>query len=150
MEKIDAELIKNYRAMKVERADIAFRINQIQEEIDKYGQQLEIDTVRGGTGGKKRFTVEGINNKEYSRKQTELQAHRLKLARLEEEIKENIGEVERTIDKIENPEKRMIIRLHYMDGLSWKKTAERMGEGYTEDAVRMTAKRCMRKMSVKK
>lgn len=148
--KIDTELIENYRAMKIERNDISQRIKRIEKELDVYGQQSERDVVKGGRGGEQRYTVEGVNDRGYSSKRTELQEYKLKLEQVERAIKRDIGTVERTINEIGSPEKRTIIRLHYMDGLSWKLTAERMGGGYTEDAVRISAKRYLRKLREKK
>ena len=108
--KIDTELIENYRAMKIERNDISQRIKRIEKELDVYGQQSERDVVKGGRGGEQRYTVEGVNDRGYSSKRTELQEYKLKLEQVERAIKRDIGAVERTINEIGSPEKRTIIR----------------------------------------
>ena len=85
--------------------------------------------------------MDGTKDKNYSRRKTVLQQSKLRLQKIEEDLDEMLGAVEEEIMKVPSAEKRMIIRLHYQDGLSWTQTARELGPGYTGDAIRISTTR---------
>lgn len=146
---MDTKLIKEYRELKLERKDIANRIAKLEKELDELGQQPVRDKVRGGEGGKEGYTVEG-KGRDYSNKKTALQTSRMRLGRIEQELDERLKEVEEFIERVPSGFQRIALRLHYQDGLSWNKTAEKLGQGYTGDAVRISTTRYLKKIERKK
>ncbi len=52
-----------------------------------------------------------------------------------------LNRLNRYIAEVEDSETRQILSLRFVSGLTWRQVAASMGEGYTEDAVRMKADR---------
>ena len=91
------------------------------------------------------FKIEGLPTAEYNRQKSLLLARKLELENLKKKL-ENMTEVaEIYIFSIDDSECRRIAAFRYIDKLSWKKVAEQMGSGHTEDSCRKTLERYMKK-----
>lgn len=104
--------LKTYRAIKQERDDIQRRREDL--EAAMYGtrsQQLD-GMPRGGSG------ANGILEAQIDRKD-ELRA--MYLAK-EAELDDALYAIEQAIEKLD-PTQRTLVRLHYIDGLTWEQVA---------------------------
>lgn len=135
---MEEKLLKQYRHLVME-------IRDIDRRITKHNQtEAQRDMVRGGYGGTQRFGIEGQSETlEKSRLQMEILQKKKKRAELETRT----AAVEAFIDGVEDSRMRQILRLRYMDGMSWNETAKYIGEPGQEDAVRISCSRFLRKQS---
>ena len=137
---MDKNVLVQYCEMKEEIKDIRRRI----EKLDRFLADPPIvsDTVKGtrkdGTIGP--IKVTGIPDPEISRKQRARERYRKLLEAKETELLELMGQAEEYISSIEKSELRIMLRLYYIDGLTWMQVAHRMNRifpkrsrGYTED-----------------
>lgn len=145
---MDSEAIKQYGTLKREQLDIKCRIEGIEQRLNRLNCTETVGTVRGGAGGKHRYEVEG-NTEAYSRTKTALLDNKYRLQQINAQLIDTINRVEDCIANVASAEKRLILRLHYQDGLRWQEVAERMGAGYTGDAVRIAASRALREIDRK-
>ena len=102
------------------------------------------DIVKGGSGGREKIKVEGFPDKEYSKKKTLLLQKNMRLWEIEKKLETLTDSVEQYIDSIEDSRKRNIMRYRYIDGMTWRETAKKLGPGNSEDAVRMEIKRFLK------
>jgi hypothetical protein len=93
--------------------------------------------VNGGEGGIRHYRIEGFPYPEYSRKKTRLYLKKAQLETAEQELLELTNSVEEYIQSISDSRVRRIMRLRYIDNLSWFKVALNMGGKATEDSIRM-------------
>lgn len=140
---MDTDIIEQYRKVKKECEDLNARARMLRKELADMESGKVRDRVRGGIGGETAYIVEG-QSRAYSKKKTALQRSLLRMEQLQEWLYESLDEVETYIAAVPDPEKRLIMRLHYQDGLSWSKTARNMGEGYSPDAIRVSIMRFLR------
>ena len=61
------------------------------------------------------------------------------------ELLETLNQVEEFIASVKDSRMRRIITLRFIDNLSWNKVADRIGGGNTEDGIRMSFERFMKK-----
>lgn len=133
---VEEKLLKQYRHLVMEIKDIDRRI------ISHNRAEVKRDTVRGGYGGTQRFDIEGQSETlEKSRLQMEI----LKKKQKRVELEERTAAVEKFIDAVDDSRMRQILRLRYMDGMSWNETAKNIGELGQGDAVRISCSRFLRK-----
>jgi DNA-directed RNA polymerase specialized sigma24 family protein len=145
---MDSGIVKQYGALKREQLDIEYRIEGIKQSLERLNRTETMGTVYGGAGGKHRYEVEG-NTEAYSRSKTALLDNKYRLQQINAQLIDTINQVEDCIANVASTEKRLILRLHYQDGLKWQEVAERMGAGYTGDAVRIAASRALREIDRK-
>lgn len=133
-------------------ADLQREVIEIKKKIGELEAQIEImekeghaaDSVLGGAGGTQIFKVEGFPYPEYSRKKTLLYARKAILTELEMEVQEKLNEVETFIATVEDSHIRRIISLRFVEALSWRQVAKRMGKKYSSDVVRITFERFLK------
>ena len=136
---MDKDVLVQYREMKKEAKDLRRRI----EKLNRFLADPPIvsDTVKGtrkdGTIGP--IKVTGIPDPEISRKQRARERYRKLLEAKETELLELMGQAEEYISSIEKSELRIMLRLYYIDGLTWLQVAHRMNRifpkrsrGYTD------------------
>ena len=68
----------------------------------------------------------------------------MRLWEIEKKLETLTDSVEKYIDSIEDSRKRNIMRYRYIDGMTWRETAKKLGPGNSEDAVRMEIKRFLK------
>lgn len=132
---MDKEQLKQIRYIKTE-------IEVIQKQIDNLEPASAIDKVNGSSNHfpytKRSFTVEGIDTVEYRQKAQLLQR---KLEYKKQELTDKLIELEKFIDNIPDSLVRQIIRLRYIECLTWNKIARLVGNNNTADSVRMIVNR---------
>ncbi|MCM1326946.1 MAG: DUF4407 domain-containing protein [Bacteroidales bacterium] len=141
---MEKNLLKQYEDMKKEKEDTLRRIKETQSQLEKLNSKYHVgDCVSGGMGGTEHFKVRGFPYPEYDRKRTLLMQRQLRLDKLNKKLDEKLDEVERYIETVEDSRKRLILKLRYIDGLTWKQTAKRLGPGNQANSVRMEIERFM-------
>lgn len=148
---VTKEILDQYIVMINERNEVVKTINNLECQIEKIQKILESiecgekvkDKVCGGAGGLQSFVIEGVPTAEYSKKKTDLQRKMLKLndrqavlERLEEELENSLNDVEQWLLEIKDSRIRLIVRCKYIQGLSWKEVAKKVGGNNTEEGVK--------------
>ena len=110
---------------------------QIKDLEDKAEKQTASDVVSGSNPvfpyERRRFHIEGIDLKIYEKRLRRLR-HKLN-KRMEQLIKQR-ELLETYIASIDDSMIRLILTLRYVEGLSWRQVAHRIGGGNTPDSVR--------------
>jgi hypothetical protein len=139
---MDKGILKQYDDLRRELMDTKRRIKRNEEEIQRLTKTNMVrDTVKGGEGGTRHYTVEGFPDSEYKRKKTSLMGRRIKLEKLEKKLERMLDDVEGYIDSVGSSRKRLILRYRYIDAMSWSEIARRLGPGNNGDSVRMEISR---------
>lgn len=81
--------------------------------------------LNGKNGSKKPETVVGFDQEKYERRKETLQRK-----------KEEVKEIKEWIEAIEDGQTRCVFRMFYIEGLSWKKIAKKIGLTGNEDYPR--------------
>ena len=136
---VDEKTLKQYRHLVIEIRDIDKRIAAHNAAV------TQSDTVSGGYGGAQHFRVEGQKEREATLEKSLLQLNILSKKKKRAELELQTAAVEAFIDSIDDSRMRQIMRLRYMDGLSWNETAKCIGEFGQGDAVRVSCSRFMKK-----
>lgn len=115
------EQLNTYRELKEERDDLARRIKDL--ELEKYGPRaLRLDGMpRGGSG--QNYVLEG----QIDEGDELLALYQAKKAELEEALLA----IETAIEKL-RPRERQLVRLHYIDGLTWEQVAVAMSYSWRQ------------------
>lgn len=115
------EQLKTYTDIKKERDHLVQKIDRLEWEM--YGPRSQrLDGMPRGGSGENYVTEEQIDQK----------AELLRLLREKSrELAEALGVIERAIEKLE-PRERHLVRLHYIDGLTWEQVAVEMGYGWRQ------------------
>ena len=143
---VSKEILTQYSDLQEEVKEVRERISQTEKQIVKIEEEGNvIDTVSGGSGGIQHFKIEGFPYPEYSRKKSLLYARKTILANLELELLETLNQVEEFIASVEDSRMRRIIKLRFIDNLSWNGVANHIGGGNTEDSVKKSFYRFMEK-----
>lgn len=151
---MDKNILIQYADTRQEIKDIRRRIKETERKINKMLEgEIVSDTVQGtridGTIGSIRIT--GFPIRDYDKKQQSLIRLKRKLEITEEELMKNMTEAEEFIESIENSELRIMLRLHYIDDLTWIQTAHTMNSMfkkrvYTEAACRKRNERFFKEL----
>lgn len=143
---MEKNILKQYDSVLKEIAETDHRIRETQAKIDRMEKDGTVtDSVSGGYGGTQHFKIEGLPTTEYNRQKSLLLARKLKLENLKKRLEDMTEAVETYIFNMKDSECRRIATFRYVDKLSWKKIAEQMGSGHTEDSCRKTLERYMKK-----
>ena len=140
---MEKEILIRYCEVREEIRDLRRRIEKTEKEIDHL--DIVSDSVKGtrpdGTYGAIRIT--GYPTPEYYQKKAALERYKKLLELKETELLEEMTRAEETIESIEKPDLRMMMRLYYIDGLTWAQVAEQLNQNfqrgnrrYTEDSCR--------------
>lgn len=145
-------ILQQYTDIAIEVRDLKDRIERIEKAMQRIREEGNVkDTVSGGMGGIQHFTIEGFPNPKYARKKSTLLSNKLKLEAKVNELQQMKEDVDEFISRIDKSEIRTILRLYYIDELTWQQVANRMNEyhgkrrRYTEDNCRMKAQRFLKK-----
>ena len=150
---MDKEVLIQYCEMKQEIKDIRLRIRALDRFLEN--PPVVTDSV---TGSRRDLTIgqikiTGIPDPEYRRKERLRTRYRKLLEEKEAQLLELTCQAEAYIESIQVAEMRIMFRLYYLDGLTWKQVANRMnsmfpkrGITYSEDSCRMRNKRFFEKI----
>lgn len=143
---LEKNILKQYDSVLREITETDRRILETQAKIERMEKDGTVtDSVSGGYGGTQHFKIEGLPTAEYNRQKSLLLARKLKLENLKKKLEDMTEAVEAYIFSMKDSECRRIAAFRYIDKLSWKKVAEQMGSGHTEDSCRKTLERYMKK-----
>ena len=137
---MDKEVLIQYCEMKQEIKDIRRRIRALDRFLEN--PPVVTDSV---TGSRRDLTIgqikiTGIPDPEYRRKERLRTRYRKLLEEKEAQLLDLTCQAEAYIESIPKAEMRIMFRLYYLDGLTWKQVANRMnsmfpkrGTAYSED-----------------
>lgn len=135
---LSKEILVQYCEMIEEIKDIRRRIQKLEREIDNLSAVS--DSVKGtrpdGTYGSIR--IEGYPAPEYYRKVAAIEKYKVKLETKEAELLEMTTKAEEYIESIDSPELRIMMRLYYIDGLSYITVAHQMNSRFPKRNVKYT------------
>lgn len=124
---ITKQVLKQYRYILLENADLEKRIRRTREQLEKLESGGNVvDTVRGGEGGIQHFKIEGFPVAEYSQKKTRLQWHMLRYEKNMAVLSQIEQEVCEFLDNIPDSRTRLIFRYYYEDGMPQEQIARRI------------------------
>lgn len=156
---VSKEILKQYSDLQEECKETRKKIHDLEDKIPKIQARIDEieageivkDKVKGGEGGIQCFNIEGVPNREYEKRKTELMTKKLLLNQrkntlelLEFDILQKINDVELFIASVEDSRIRRIINLRFIEGLQWNEVAIKIGGGNTEDSVRKMYERFMK------
>ena len=128
---MDRNILKKYDALKDEQTDIRERVRRLKTEMSGLLETVASDVVMGtredGTYGP--IKIKGIPFPEYDRKRDDLQKRIARYEEISAELSSMVTEVEVYIAAVSDPRVRTIMRLKYVDGLSWRDIGRRYGKG---------------------
>lgn len=143
---MEKNILKQYDSIRKEIGETNRRIQSAKDKLRRIEEsESVVDSVSGGYGGTQHFKVEGFPCREYTKQKSILIARTAQLEELKQKLIDTQAAVETYIYSIPDSECRRIASFRYVDNLSWKRTAERMGAGYTDDACRMMLDRYVKK-----
>lgn len=125
---MEQESLRQYVAMKREIADLKGRILKLKQEVERM---------------RNNGIITHMDN--YIEKQVLKAEYIDRLNELEYNLVKKTVEIENYISEIPDSFIRQIIRYKYVDGLSWERTARKMGGYNTRDSIRMLVKRYFKK-----
>mgnify|MGYP002525525156 CR=1 FL=1 len=145
------ESLLHYCELIDEVTDTARQIEKTKSDIRRIEKQISDiesgcmvkDKVYGGEGGWQGFVIEGVPIPEYgklkivlgNRKiclQNEIDTLCIRAVMLDNER----TQVQEFISRLKDPQIRRIVTLRCINRLHWSEVAKKMGEGYTEEAVK--------------
>ena len=135
--------LREYTALIREIKQLDLRIATLEDELADMGPVPDevSDVVTRGKKGKKslgKVKVKGIQD--YTRinaKRAELRERIQRWKALQERAEASVGEIERLVSGIEDPDTRRLVGFYVLDGFpNWEQVAEEMGEGWTAEACR--------------
>lgn len=143
---VTKNILKQYTDLQEEIKEVRVRIEKTEKRLDQIESEgLVYDKVRGGEGGIQSFKIEGFPYPEYSKERNLLASRRSILENLEAELEDTVNQVETFIASVDDSRMRRIIRMRFIENLSWNRIADRIGGGNTEDSIRMAFNRFMEK-----
>lgn len=141
---VSKEILSQYCDLQDEIKEVREKIRKIEADIEKIEIEGTVkDKVKGGEGGWESFNIEGFPYPEYTKKRRILCKRKNNLKDLEDKLLETLSEVEVFISQIPDSYMRRIINYRFVDNLTWREVAIRMGSGYTDEAIRKSFYRFM-------
>lgn len=137
------ERLREFTSLRRECDENWKRILELRRQIDRMSprERYISDTVSKGKKGKKPLGVVKIeSDQDYSvinAKRAVLYRRMARWHAQTAQIADQIADIEELISHVEDVDTRRILAWYCIDGLpTWKDVADRMGEGWTEDACR--------------
>mgnify|MGYP004523820731 CR=1 FL=1 len=143
---MEKNILRQYDSILKEITDTNRRIQSAKDKLKRMEDEgAVVDSVSGGFGGTQHFKIEGMPTTEYSKQKSILLARKMRLETLQQKLLDMKNDVEMYIYGITDSECRRAAAFRYIDNMGWKKVAEHMGEGYTENGCRMMVDRYLKK-----
>lgn len=140
------DILKQYDDLQKEIKEVNEKIRRTERQIEKIEREGDVkDAVKGGSGGRQHFHIQGFPNTEYGKKRALLASRMDTLYALEIKLEATINSIESYISNIEDSHIRRIVSLRFVENLSWGDVARRIGGGNTEDSVKKMFYRYMEK-----
>lgn len=146
MVRLDKKVLKQVSDIRKEIQELDRAADRVKKKIDALKKDEVCDTVMGSradlTIGP--ITVRGHPQKEYGKKINDLQKKKTLMEKKKTELLQLELQAELYIQSIENNSGlRRILRLRYMEELSWQQVAARMGPRYSAESCRKKVERFM-------
>lgn len=143
---VTKNILEQYTDLQKELNEIKESIKKTEREIKRIEEEGTVqDTVTGGIGGNQHYIIEGIPTPLYHRKKSLLYNRKAIQESLELEVLETLNKIEEFIKTVDDSQVRRIIKFRFIDRLSWREVAQRIGGGNTEGSVKMAFQRFMEK-----
>ena len=145
-------ILEQYVDLQTEIKYLADKIDRVERRLYDLSHDMVSDSVTKGKKGKKPLgtvKISGFPEEEYSRNRNKLLLYRMKMDLFRDELTRELLEVEEYIESIEDSRVRTIIRLRYIEGMTWQQVADYIGGEHTEDSVRKAAGRFFEKKQEK-
>lgn len=128
---------KELLQLKTLRQEIDTLKQQISDLEKQFEEHIVTDVVSGSNPTfpyeRRRFRIVGRDVKKYEKQLTAL---RQRLNRRLEQLIQQRDKLEKYLDTIDDSMIRLILTLRYVECLSWRQIAQRIGGGNTPDSVR--------------
>ena len=139
---ISKEILIQYSDLQQEIIELQERRKTLEKQFRSFlDGDTVTDMVTGGCGGIQHFKIEGFPIVAYEKARNSLQKNIQKIEDKYTELLELQNEVEEYIESISDSRMRRIIRMRFLDKLTWNQVADNIGGGNTEDSVRMAFNR---------
>ncbi len=139
-------VLEQYINLRQEIKEISDRIARLEQKLKRINEEGNVRyAVKGGDGGQQTYHIEGFPVAEEDETKYLLRKNIRLLEERKAKAAEQVVEVEKYINTIEDSRMRRMITLRYIDNLSWWKVANRMGKGYTEDSCKKQMERFLNK-----
>lgn len=144
---MDKFVLSQYCDIQTEIKELRRLIESTKRRLGKIEEEgMVSDVVTGGMGGTQRYKVQGIPDPEYREVKRLLKARKERLETKESELLELVGKVEEYIDGVDRSEIRTIMRLRFLENMTWVQTAHRMNglfpkREYTPESCRKKIER---------
>lgn len=139
---ISKEILIQYSDLQQEIIELQDRRKTLEKQFKSFLDGGTVtDMVTGGSGGIQHFKIEGFPVVAYEKARNSLQKNIQKIEDKYTELLELQNEVEEYIESISDSRMRRIIRMRFLDKLTWNQVADNIGGGNTEDSVRMAFNR---------
>lgn len=133
----------------IQYADLQQEISELQARKIKLEKQFKTfldggtvtDMVTGGSGGIQHFKIEGFPIVAYEKARNALSKNIQKIEDKYTELLELQNDVEEYIESIDDSRMRRIIRMRFLDKMTWNQVANNIGGNNTEDSIRMAFNR---------
>lgn len=144
---MNKELLSQYKNLVREFEMEDGRIKVMEKEIEEMGPDHDAaaDVVNRGRKGRRSLGIQVVHGcEDYTRVNRSRAKLRERKARQElrlVNIENTIMDIEEFINSVRDSEIRILLRLYYIEGRSWREAALSMGEGYSEDACKKRVQR---------
>lgn len=139
---ISKEILIQYSDLQQEIIELQERRKTLEKQFKSFLDGGTVtDMVTGGSGGIQHFKIEGFPIVAYEKARKSLQKNIQRIEDKYTELLELQNEVEEYIESISDSRMRRIIRMRFLDKLTWNQVADNIGGGNTEDSVRMAFNR---------
>lgn len=143
---MDRTILIEYCDLKAEIEGIRALIQITEERLKKIEEEGVVsDVVSGGMGGTQHFKVTGFPEPRYEKEIALLKSRRQRLKMKEEELLELTNQVEEYIESIPKSEIRIMLRLYYIENLTWSQVAMRMNAIFPKRKIAYTEASCLMK-----
>ncbi len=143
---MDRTILIEYCDLKAEIEGIRALIQITEERLKKIEEEGVVsDVVSGGMGGTQHFKVTGFPEPRYEKEIALLKSRRQRLKMKEEELLELTNQVEEYIESIPKSEMRIMLRLYYIENLTWSQVAMRMNAIFPKRKIAYTEAGCLMK-----
>lgn len=139
---ISKEILIQYSDLQQEIIELKDRKKILEKQFKSFLDGGTVtDMVTGGSGGIQHFKIEGFPVVAYEKARNALQKNIQRIEDKYTELLELQNDVEEYIESITDSRMRRIIRMRFLDKLTWNQVADNIGGGNTEDSVRMAFNR---------
>lgn len=141
---VSKEILIQYCDMQQEISELMDRKKNLEKQFKSFLDGGTVtDMVTGGVGGIQHFKIEGFPIVDYEKTRTALMRNIQKIEDKYTELMNIQCEVEEYIDSIDDSRMRRIIRMRFLDKMTWNQIADKMSGNNTEDSIKKAFYRFM-------